>query len=272
MTVNSYLTNLSSKLVLKDLEKENIKKSIITLESRLNYHFSCVNPQTIDEKFLFGSYTRGTILPRKADENSDIDYMIVFNNYNDYKPDTLLRWLKDFVERSYSTSEIYRSYPTIVLELNHIKFELVPAFNKNREWKFLPKGYMIPAPSNNYLDWIETDPIKLKDDLTWKNGVYNYLIKPAIRLLKYWNVLNGKIYSSYRLEEIAISQYYNINSNLVDILDTIVQALPLNSLSQVNQTKVKKLQTELAKIKREMIDYPYTSEENIKKIFLDINS
>lgn len=272
MSVNSYLTSLSSKLVLKESEKEKIKTSISTLETRLNYYFTNINSKTIDEKILFGSYTRGTILPRKADEGSDIDYMIVFANHDKYKPATLLKWLREFVEYYYSTSEIYPSHPTIVLELNHIKFELVPAFNTNREYSFMPNNYMIPASSSNYSDWIDTDPIKLNSDLTNKNIAYDYLIKPSVRLLKYWNVLNGKIYSSYKLEEIAISLYYNIsNPQIIEILNTIVQALPLSGLSQVNQIKVKKLKSELTSIKADMILDPNMSERNIKKIFLDIS-
>lgn len=46
------------------------------------------------EKKIFGSYVRGTILPRKVDEKSDVDIMIVFNNPYGYKPQTFLNKLK----------------------------------------------------------------------------------------------------------------------------------------------------------------------------------
>ena len=90
MTVNSYLSSLASELVLSSNEKTSINSSISTLEYRLELFFG----SDILEKFKFGSSTRDTILPRKADSNSDIDYMIVFDNYNNYQPQTYLNQLK----------------------------------------------------------------------------------------------------------------------------------------------------------------------------------
>ena len=81
--------------------------------------------------------------------------MVVFNNGFGYKPETFFRKLKDFAKAKYSTSEIYRDSPTIVLELNHIKFELVPAYSSSSYWS---KQYNIPAPRSAYADWIPTDP------------------------------------------------------------------------------------------------------------------
>lgn len=54
--------------------------------------------------------------------------MIVFDNVNNYTPQTFLTRLKNFAEEYYSRSEIYQDSPAIVLELNHIKFELVSAY------------------------------------------------------------------------------------------------------------------------------------------------
>ena len=124
MSVNTYLSDSASNLVLSTKEKESITTSINTLEIRLESYFGA----NIEEKFKFGSYTRVTILPRKVDEESDVDYMVVFDNSNNYTPQTFLDRLKRFAETKYSTSEIYQLSPTIVLELNNIKFELVPAY------------------------------------------------------------------------------------------------------------------------------------------------
>ena len=71
MTVNTYLKDLASNLVLNGAEKDHIIKSINTINQRLDLYFSDVT-----EKKVFGSYVRGTILPRKVDNRSDIDIMI----------------------------------------------------------------------------------------------------------------------------------------------------------------------------------------------------
>ena len=90
MSVNSYLQNLASDLVLSDSEKSSITTSINTIKSRLDSYFSDVT-----EKRVFGSYVRGTILPRKADSESDVDLMIVFPNPYGHKPQSFLNRLKN---------------------------------------------------------------------------------------------------------------------------------------------------------------------------------
>ncbi len=242
MSINSYLTNLSSNLIIRDNEKESIKKSISTLETRLRSYFG----DEIEDQFYFGSYTRGTILPRKADESSDIDYMVVFNNGFGYKPETFFRKLKNFANHWYSRSEIYRDSPTIVLELNHIKFELVPAYSSLSYWS---KQYYIPAPRTDYADWMSTDPNGFNSKLTDKNSSEKSLIKPLIRLLKYWNTRNGHVYSSYELEQHIIDQGYWFDNNLKDYFYTAVASLSEYGLSYSDYNKVISLKNKVAQIK-----------------------
>jgi hypothetical protein len=205
MSVNSYLTNLASDLVLSELEKLSIITSINTLSTRLNLHFG----YNVTEKFQFGSSTRNTILPRKADDNSDIDYMVVFNtSEGQKKPHTYLDYLRNFVEKKYSTSEIYQSHPTIVLSLNHINFELVPAIYNY--------GYHIPSPSSYWSEWTITNPSKTNQLIQDKNKNNNSLIKPLVRLVKYWNKYNGSPFSSFLIEEYIVSLSFWGCSNLKD--------------------------------------------------------
>jgi tRNA nucleotidyltransferase (CCA-adding enzyme) len=106
---------------------------------------------------MFGSNTRGTILPRKVDSKSDVDYMVIFDNSGNKKPQAFLDRLKKFTEVKYSTSERSQSYPTIVLNLNHIKFELVPAY----VYSSYSSGYYIPKKGYLGDEWIFTDPSDL---------------------------------------------------------------------------------------------------------------
>lgn len=80
----------------------------------------------------------------------------------------------------------------IVLELNHIKFELTPAY-KNYGIYYIPDG-----PSN----WRTTDPDGFSDTLIECNKNNAYKIKPVVRLLKHWNIQkNGRDLPSFLLEE-----------------------------------------------------------------------
>lgn len=262
MSINSYLIDLASELVLSSIEKSNIETSIETLSRRLNTYF---NNEELYKHFQFGSSTRGTILPRKADSTSDIDYMVVFKNPNNYKPDTLFGYLKKFMEKYYSTSEIYRDSPTMVLELNHIKFELVPA----KQDYF--GNLSIPSKSNLLTEWMSTDPTGFNKKLTDANIWNNSKLKPVIRLMKYWNraKLKGH-YSSYALEEWIVNRYQFFSKNSVrEYVYDIIEALSYSW--EDSQTFKNNLDFSKEVIKKckyyESNDMPQTALSEIKKLF-----
>lgn len=260
MSVNSYLTSLASSLVLSTSENEKIDTSIITLSSRLGIHFGT----DVKEKFKFGSSTRGTILPRKADENSDIDFMVVFNTSKEtLKPQTYLTKLKTFAEKYYSTSEIKKSSPTMVLELQHIKFELVPAITN-----YLGQ-YQIPSPATTWSDWMDTDPNGFNQKLTNANILYSSQIKPLVRLVKYWNARVGRIFNSYSLENHIIGQYFSNCSSLKDYFFAYWPNLCFSGdVAQTSKDKLQKAKDTVAKIKKLEEEGKATEAENELASFL----
>ena len=199
MTVGTHLNSTASQLVLSTSENSGITSSISTLSSRLNAYFG----DGITNDFQFGSNVRGTILPRKADSNSDVDYMVVFSTADGQKkPQAYLDRLKKFAETKYSTSEIAQSSPTIVLTLNHIRFELVPAIYDT--WN----GYRIPSPRSSWSDWMDTNPSEANQAILDKNKNNDYEIKPLVRLVKYWNAQQGHPFASYELEKWIVNNYF----------------------------------------------------------------
>ena len=263
MSVLSHLDNVASNFVLTSTEQASITTSINTLKSRINAHFS----SNVKEHFQFGSSTRDTILPRKYDERSDIDFMIIFNNPNNYKPQTLLNWLKDFVEKYYSKSEIFQSHPTIVLELLHIKFELVPAMKD--AWG----NISIPSPSSSYADWMSTDPNGLNKKVTDKNTSNNYKIKPLIRLMKYWNVKKvNRGYCSFGLETWIVDRSFYGCTNLKDYLFKCFDDLSYSyNDHQHIKDAVDKTKQVIANVRQyEKQENNISAESEIKKIIPDI--
>ncbi|WP_409029332.1 SMODS domain-containing nucleotidyltransferase [Gracilimonas sediminicola] len=201
MTINSYLTSIANQAIVRDDEKQNIKRSISTLSDRLNKYFG----SEITNHFQFGSSSRDTMMPRKMDGNSDVDYMIVFKD-DSYRPQTYLDKLRRFADMKYSRSEIKQSHPTIILSLSHIHFELVPALSSF--WR--AAEYRIPDKASSYDDWVRTSPLVLETNLVTSNKENNYLIKPLIRLMKYWNAVNNYPFRSYDLEE-KILKNFDVN-------------------------------------------------------------
>lgn len=258
MSVNSYLTNLANSSIIRDTEKISISTSISNLRTKLSY-----SNTMFSDHFIFGSHSRGTILPRGIDENSDIDYMIVFND-NKYKPQTYLNWIKTNVaEKYYSRSEVYQSSPTIVLELNHIKFELVPAIKNN--WRQL----QIPAKASDSNDWIVTDPTGFNATLTSVNQSHNNLIKPLVRLVKYWNVKAGYPYESFSLEQKVVNSIFYSNTYLKDYFYNFANSLIADySIAQWKKDAIarfKRIVNEASNSER--IGMAMDAETKIKKLF-----
>ena len=256
MSVLSHLKDTSSKLVLSNNEKSSINTSISTLSIRLNDWFG----STTIEQLKFGSSTRGTILPRKADQKSDIDYMITFNNDSEYKPQAFIDRLRKFADNKYTTSQIAQSHPTVDLSLNHIKFDLVPAYET---WW----SKYIPAPKSDYTDWMTTNPNDFNKELSEKNESNLYLIKPMIRLIKYWNAQNEYVYNSYELEKTLVDNTYWYCTNLKDYFFSAINDLSTWGLSQYKTDKVERAKKLIQNTKDyESSDMPYSAEDEIKKL------
>jgi predicted nucleotidyltransferase len=241
MSVNSYLSNTASQIIITDAERTAINNNIASLSSKLTTYF---NRGQIKERLAFGSYTRKTLMPRRADDHSDVDYMVVFDTSTyTYNPDTYLRWLRDFAVAKYATSDIYPSHPTVVLELSRIKIELVPAIKT-----VYGDDYQIPAPSSSYTRWLTTHPNTFNSQVASKNTSEKSFIRPMIRLMKYWNAKNDYPYSSYALEQLIVNQLYYSCNSLWDYISMFVNNLStynLTSTAAINKvTRLKRICTD----------------------------
>jgi predicted nucleotidyltransferase len=219
MTINGYLTNLANQAILRDDEKAGVQRSITTLQTRLVEHFG----SQINQHFVFGSYSRGTILPRSIDPQSDVDYMVNFSD-SGLLPQSYLDRLRRFAELRYARSEVAQSHPTVALDLNHIRFELVPALPN---WL---NGQRIPAKGFGYQSWQETDPKGFNDKLTNANQANGNLIKPLVRIMKYWNAKADYPFESYALEQQIVGHGFGFlgflaSHQISDYFFQIVEAL-----------------------------------------------
>lgn len=226
MSINSYLENIAKMAIIQENERERINRSIQAIIQRLKsyFHFTQV---IIDEPLIFGSYKRKTIIPRNLDSNSDVDIMVIFGGRYEhflygmpqYKPRTYLQYLKSFANAYYERSEIYQDFPSVVIELNHIKFDLVPAIHS------YSGNYKIPdKPINGYYqlqDWIDTNPNDLDRAL-----VNNQTLRRLVRLAKIWNARSGYIYTSYELEKWIAQQFFW--GNLEEYFFRFCELLPIS--------------------------------------------
>src|SRR6476620_2096322 len=125
-SINSRLQLTASNLFIKygSTEREYIDAKIINLKANLRSWFG----NSISEILVIGSYKRDTILPRKFDDYSDVDILVVFSNAEQERtPETYRTRLKKFADTKYPTSKVIKDHPSVVLEMNKIKFDLVPS-------------------------------------------------------------------------------------------------------------------------------------------------
>ena len=256
MSVLSFLTDLASSAVLSGIEQQSINTSVSTLQSRLGLHFEA---SAIKQHFRFGSSMRGTILPRSMDEQSDIDYMVVFND-SSATPQTYLNRLRSFVERRYGSSAIYQSQPTIVLELNHIKFDLVPAITN---WL---GQLQIPNGSGG---WQATNPNDFNSTLEARNKEHRSLIKPTIRLFKFWSAASGYVFPSFEMEKWVCGRTFWFPSNQRDYFFAVIDALSTDfSYSQRVNNEITRAKVIVQNTKRfEAAGSPLNAEAEIRKLF-----
>jgi len=192
-SINSRLQSAASDLFIKygSTEREYIEGKITNLKTNLKDWFG----SSISEIIIFGSYKRDTILPRNFDEESDVDILVVFSDaQQEATPETYRTRLKKFAEGKYSTSKVLKNHPSIVLEMNKIKFDLVPS-RKSNSW--FSDTYQIPDKSGY---WMNTDPVGFNSIVTEANTKYNSIVKPLIRLFKRWNSHNYYPFATFDLE------------------------------------------------------------------------
>ncbi len=192
------------------------------------------------------------------DESSDIDYMVVFAD-GGFTPQTYLNRLRKFVDAYYSSSEFKQSSPSITLELNHIKFDLVPAVTS-----IWGDGYQIPSGQTT---WQGTNPNNFNATLTAKNTANHSLIKPTIRLMKFWNAVSGYVFESYPLEKWVVEQSYWLTYTQREYLFQTVDKLPVPSDAQWRREKVERAKRIVAETRElEAGGFPYLAEAEIKKL------
>lgn len=203
---NKLVTFAQQELVLAhdDTERDRIKASLGQLETTLKNKL-----KGIKEFIRFGSFTRNTILPRKYDSLSDVDLMVIFDTSAvKYNPGTYRKWLLDTLTLAYPNSISKKDFPAVKLELNHIMFDIVPAY---ADTFLYSTTYYIPGTADN---WRSTVPNDINQSLADKNQAYgNNIIRNIIRLCKHWNAQSGYPKESYLMEKEILNLYYWGNSD-----------------------------------------------------------
>jgi predicted nucleotidyltransferase len=198
MDANDYLIRLSKAIGVKEAERKSIDNSIESLKKKIWAFFQ----NKLDDVLIFGSYDRGTMLSPSINQLADVDILVVFKK-DEFQPQTYLNQLKTFAEKTFTKFDVFQDHPTIGVEMEKIRFELVPAQYERYV------GYKIPESPGKDLKWMSTNPKEFKESLLKKDEKESGMTIPLVKILKYWNHLNGKKFSPFNLETIAIEERYS---------------------------------------------------------------
>ncbi len=257
LSIEKYLKSLANEYYIsKDsTEKIKIEASIKNIKSKLVQKFG----KDIIAIVEFGSYIRKTNLPRIYDEKSDIDLMIVFNHDRlGWNPSTYRKHLLDFAKTYFPNSISYKSSPTVVLELNYIKYDLVPSFQ--RDEGIFSTSMVMYIPETD-VEWMETDPHRFSKKLNKINEDYDYNVKRIIRLLKAWNAKVGYPIESYSLEK-EIAELDFSGDNLEEGFFYAIDNLSEDRESNSAERKVEALKENAIKIEEALEN---NNESNAKR-------
>ena len=114
-----------------------------------------------------------------------------------------------------------------------------------------------------------TNPNDFNATLEAKNKDNNSLIKPTIRLMKYWNAASGFPFDSFAMEKWICGQGFWFQSNQKDYLFSVIDNLSTDSsYSQRVNNEITRAKTIVAKVRQcEKEQMPVTAENEIKKLF-----
>lgn len=216
MLVLSYLERLASRLMMTSNDEAAVKAELSRLGHRLNFALG----ETLDEHFQFGSSTRGTSLPSPLTNRAEIDYMVVFRDRL-YGPQTYVDCLRDFAHSAYGQSACHERSTTVTVRLDKHQLNLLPATKEGGIYRILgPQGL-----------WVEASASDINLSLSERDSRTGFLIKPAIRLAKFWNARNSRVFAPYALEKQIVAHHYQHCFNLEDYLFNIIETLPQHGAS-----------------------------------------
>ena len=191
------------KIELTDAQRLKIKNSHKHLRENilqpLNY---------ISHTFLTGSYKKKTLI----NPANDIDVFIVLKGYskNNITPNAILNKLKKDLQITYPNTKIRQNKPCIVIEFNHVTFELTPAIEIENDCGEYSEFYIPEMSKNNIWQKVE-NPRVLENSLTQKNQSLDQKLNPLIKMMKKCKVNNNIKTPSFEMEKMAINSldYFN---------------------------------------------------------------
>ncbi|MFZ5529762.1 MAG: SMODS domain-containing nucleotidyltransferase [Pseudomonadota bacterium] len=192
--VAEHLALVAQKAVISNVDKTMAELPIKTLKLRIEAEFDRF---VVSRSEVAGAWARDTSLPAAMDPDEDINLLVVFRERG-HMPDHYLRQLHEFAQLHYPKSSIEFANGVLRLKLLQGRVRLVPAHES-------VTGMQIPSSATT---WVRIEPAEFARQLADKDRQHEGLVLPVLRLAKYWNVRNGRVFSSWELEQKVLAHRF----------------------------------------------------------------
>jgi len=126
-------------------------------------------------------------------------------------------------------------------------------------------SYKIPKSTS---EWQITNPNDFNKSLEEFNKNNAYLIKPTIRLAKFWNAKSGYVFDSYSFEKWIKGLWFFSCINQRDYLFNVFDNLSATSIEgQWRKERINRAKEIIAKVREyESMNMPFSAEAEVKKL------
>jgi hypothetical protein len=189
---------------LLESQRDRIKKSHRHLRENILQPLHYVS-----NTFLTGSYKKKTLI----NPANDVDVFIVLSGYTQHNitPNTILDKLKQDLKITYPKTPVKQNKPCVVIDFNHITFELTPAIEIENYWGGDSEFYIPKMSKDNEWQLVE-NPRVLEKALTEANQRLNNKLNPLIKMMKKCKVNNNLSTPSFEMEKMAINRLHSIDN------------------------------------------------------------
>jgi hypothetical protein len=186
---------LLTDLALTDDQVKVASARHTTIRDFLKTHFTVLDDPAPS---LTGSYSRKTIIRQER----DIDIMAAFSvekYWSNYKSNSnaLVYLVREALNKQYGKSDVSTSGAAVLMQMTVFNVDVVPVFKREGG------GYLV---GNGAHGWKATNPPEHFEIMEKRNKA-DPALKPLVKIMKYWNLVNAAKLESFHLE-MAIEQMW----------------------------------------------------------------
>jgi hypothetical protein len=237
--VAEHLALVAQKAIIPKVDKTMVELPLKTLQTRIGAEFDRF---VVSRSEVAGAWARDTSLPAAMDPDEDINLLVVFRERG-HLPEHYLNLLHQFAQLHYPRSAIEFANGVLRIKLLQGRVRLVPAHES-------VTGMQIPASATT---WVRIDPVEAARQLADKDRQHEGLVLPVVRLAKYWNVRNGRVFSSWDIEQKVVAHRFafvakNLKAYWFDFMRSLMVDAAAAAASPAKAEAVRQMRRDLDEI------------------------